>query len=103
MKKRTFWSNEIGSLRETTAVAVAVIALAGVGAASGLDYLTKSGALPHIAIIPASSTFAQQLDGESPTKNEEIVTSVLDDSPVGSIPARMSRPIILNPCSGHQE
>jgi hypothetical protein len=103
MKLTVFWSDIAGSLKEKTALVVALIAIAGAGAAAGLDRLTREGDLPRIAIIPASSDFARTLDDQHPVTNREVATSVLDDSPVASIPTKLSRPIVLNPCNGHEE
>ena len=95
---KDFARNKRGSLWEVTALVAAGVTLVGVGAAIGLDRLTHDGDLPQIAIFwPAN-----RLPGAPPTSAQAAVSNpaplALDDTPVGSIPARLA-PIRLDPCT----
>jgi hypothetical protein len=95
----TFWSNRSGSLRETTAMFAVVVTIAGVGAALGLDRLTRDGDLPRIAILPPADRFAEKLPPAEPARANQPGSGPLDATPVASIPDQ-AQTIRLDPCTG---
>jgi hypothetical protein len=98
-----FWSDRRGSLRETTTMIAVATVIIGVGAAMGLDHLTRGGDLPRIAILPPASRLAEKLPDLPSRSDDQSSPPALDYLPVASIPSKMSQSIHLDPCTGAQK
>lgn len=95
-------SNETGgSMRETATMIAMLTIIVGVGAAWGLDQLTRDGGRPGRELQARMTALPRPANRQTdaPALNQATV----DYTPVGSIPANLAQPVILDPCTGRQE
>ena len=78
-----------------------VVTVLCVGAALGLDRLTREGAFPHVVFLSPDEQFARKVaDLQEPRDERTPSAQTLDDSPVASIPGSWTGSVRLDPCTG---
>ncbi len=93
MRFSDFWRDQRGSGIQTLTISAAVLALASVAASSALEQFAKAGGFPTIAFIDSRTAVLPGAGARVPVFNN------IDTSTTASI----SRPIILDPCTGKQK
>jgi len=97
-----------GSMRETATMIALLTIIAGVGAAFGLDRLTREHDLPRIAIMTPSHRLQERMAALPRAGCPQRTASALrqatvDYMPVGSIPANLAQPVTPDPCPAAQK
>jgi hypothetical protein len=102
----SFWRDRRGTAMQTLGLTAGAIAIASMAGAHLLDKAAHDGGLPHIAIIePAAqariarnfSNISGPAESGRPVSTQQVT---VDYTPTASIPANLSQPIILDPCTG---
>ena len=93
-----FWRDRRGAAQQTLAISAALVALASVAASSLLERMARDGSFPTIAFIDSRGSIALGPQAAKVSGNGPIFNSI-DHTVTGSI----SRPIILDPCTGKQK
>jgi len=102
---RRFRCDEGGASHEALAVTAAVITVACLLGAHFLDRISRSGGLPRIAIISSDGTATSfggtltALPRQTPDASGGHFGDI-DYTATGSLPENLSRPVILDPCTG---
>ncbi len=88
---KLFWRNERGSLTQQIAMFAVFVTIGAVALATFLDRATRDGGAAAIAMLHLSPPTSSRVAG--------LPENGVDPTPTGSI----SRPIILDPCTGREK
>ena len=99
---RRFAKDENGTLRESVTLFAVLATVVSVGAAIGLDRLTREGALPRVVFLPSGSAFGEKVAAiQAPARTSPAgERRDLDNLPVASIPSPLAQTMRLDPCTG---
>ena len=102
---RKFSRDQRGSAIQSISLMSGAIAIAALAGTHLLDRAVQDGALPHVAFVsPDANNRYSRTMANLPRANAAPETAsrqvTVDYTPTGSIPANLSQPVILDPCTG---